>query len=128
MKLLLDTQILIWADEQPQRIPGHLRAVLQPGLNQWVLSIASVWELQIKTQIGKLHLQNPLPLLLASQQQTNRLQLLPIQLPNVLALENLPFHHKDPFDRLLIAQAIAENLTLVSVDPVFSAYSVNLLN
>ena len=64
---------------------------------------------------------------IADEQRTNRLQILPVNLSHALYLENLPLHHKDPFDRLLISQAIVENLTLVSADPKFSAYQVNLL-
>lgn len=92
-----------------------------------IVSVASIWELQIKLQLGKLSLNLPLEQLLASQQQTNDVAILPIELPHVLALQNLPTHHKDPFDRLLIAQAIVEQATLLSGDRAFAAYPVQVL-
>lgn len=90
--------------------------------NLWFLSLVSVWEMQIKRQLGKLSLNLPLPELIASQQQTNSLQLLPIELNHIFTLENLPQFHRDPFDRLLIAQAITEQIPLLSIDTVFDHY------
>jgi len=83
--------------------------------------------MQIKIRLGKLKLSLPLKELVGSQQETNDLKILPVALTHVLALDALPFHHKDPFDRLLIAQSIEENATLVSADSQFSAYLVKLL-
>jgi PIN domain nuclease of toxin-antitoxin system len=128
MKLLLDTHIFIWADDEPERIPAALMTYLADEANELWLSLVSAWEMQIKRQLGKLHLQLSLAETTASHQQTNGLRLLPITAEHVYALDNLPLHHKDPFDRLLIAQAIAEDLTLVSVDPAFAAYSIKLLS
>jgi PIN domain nuclease of toxin-antitoxin system len=95
--------------------------------NTLFLSIASIWEIQIKIQIGKFNFKDSFADVIAKQQKSNGLQILPINLSHVLELENLPFHHKDPFDRLLIAQANVEKMSLISSDPKFSAYSVNLL-
>lgn len=92
-----------------------------------LLSVASVWEMQIKLQLGKLHLRLPLAEVVAEQQQTNDIQVLPVALGHVLALQGLPTHHKDPFDRLLIAQANAEEAVLISHDPVFVHYRVKVL-
>jgi len=100
---------------------------LEDEANELLLSVASVWEMQIKIQLGKLKLSLPLKELVKNQQETNDLTVSPVALPHVLALDALPFHHKDPFDRLLIAQSIAEGLTIVTADSQFSAYSVNLL-
>jgi len=83
--------------------------------------------MQIKMQLGKLKLSLPLKELLTNQQDTNDLMILNVALTHVLTLDALPFHHKDPFDRLLIAQSIEEGLTIVSADSKFSAYSVKLL-
>ena len=83
--------------------------------------------MQIKAQLGKLRLNLPLQELVNSQIETNGLKIFHVELAHVLALDALPFHHKDPFDRLLIAQAIQEDATLVSADQTFSAYSVKLL-
>ena len=83
--------------------------------------------MQIKIQLGRLKLSLPLKDLVKTQQETNDLTISPVALTHVLALDALPFHHKDPFDRLLIAQSIEEDLTLVSADLQFSAYAVKLL-
>ena len=95
--------------------------------NSLVVSVVSVWEMQIKQQLGKLKLRLPLAQLIAEQRTDNGLEILSVTLPHVLALENLPLHHRDPFDRLLIAQANAENIALLSVDAIFKHYEVNLL-
>ena len=83
--------------------------------------------MQIKIQLGKLRLSLPLKELLKNQQETNDLTVSPVILTHVLALDALPFHHKDPFDRLLLAQSIEEDLTIVTADSQFSAYPVKLL-
>jgi PIN domain nuclease of toxin-antitoxin system len=92
-----------------------------------MISVASIWEMQIKLQLGRLRLTLPLRNLIESQQQANNLQVLPIELSHVLALDNLPLHHRDPFDRLLIAQSNVEDVPLVSMDRAFSEYQVKLL-
>lgn len=102
-------------------------ALLQEPSNTLILSVTSVWEMQIKLQLGKLTLCLPLAEIIASQQQTNSMILLPITLFHTLALEGLPLHHKDPFDRMLIARAIAEDAVLVSCDPIFAKYPVQLV-
>ena len=95
--------------------------------NTWILSIASVWEMQIKLQLGKLNLNSTLPNLIDNQQRVNNLQILPIDLTHIYALNNLPSHHKDPFDRLLIAQAMVEQMPIVSIDEVFDNYPIQRL-
>jgi PIN domain nuclease of toxin-antitoxin system len=92
-----------------------------------LLSVASAWEMQIKLQLGKLDLRLPLAEVIASQQQSNDIQVLSVALGHVLALQDLPAHHKDPFDRLLIAQANVEEAVLISHDPVFAQYAVKVL-
>lgn len=127
MKLLLDTHIFIWSDGEPERIPQSQLSAMEDETNDLILSVASVWEMQIKIQIGKLNLRMPLQEIIDGYRSVNSLQLLPIEYKHVLILNQLPLHHKDPFDRLIIAQAIAEDFTLVSADPKFSAYAVKLL-
>lgn len=95
--------------------------------NDLYLSVASIWEMQIKLQIGKLILQLPLPQIIADQQQVNGLRLLPINPSHIYNLDQLPFHHKDPFDRLLISQAITEGISLLSNDTKFASYAVNVI-
>ena len=127
MKLLLDTHIFIWWADQPERLSPAMLSALEDEANELVLSVASVWEMQIKSQLGKLKMSSPLKDVLEKQQETNDLVIYPITLTHVLALDALPLHHKDPFDRLLIAQSIEEELTIVTADSQFSAYSVKLL-
>ena len=127
MKLLLDTHIFIWWVDQPERLSPSALSALQDEANELLLSVASVWEMQLKVQLGKLKLSLPLKEIVKNQQEANDLTVSPVALTHVLALDALPFHHKDPFDRLLIAQSIEEELTIVTADSKFSAYSVKLL-
>ena len=127
MKLLLDTHIFIWWADQPEKLSPAALSALEDRGNELLLSVASVWEMQIKTQLGKLKLSLPLKELLKNQQETNDITVSPVTLTHVLALDALPFHHKDPFDRLLIAQSIEEELVIVTADSQFSAYPVKLL-
>ena len=127
MKLLLDTHIFIWWADQPERLSSAALSALEDQTNDLLLSVVSVWEMQIKIQLGKLKLSLPLKELVNNQQETNDLTVLPLALAHVLTLDALPFHHKDPFDRLLIAQSIEEAFTIVTADSQFSAYSVKLL-
>jgi PIN domain nuclease of toxin-antitoxin system len=124
MKLLLDTHAFIWWDSDPGKLSAKaLAALLDPANDVW-LSVASVWEMVIKVQLGKLALR--LPLGDVTQQQANGLQVLPVALAHALAVEALPAIHKDPFDRVLVAQANAEGAELVSADPVVRHYPVRV--
>jgi PIN domain nuclease of toxin-antitoxin system len=127
MRLLLDTHIFIWWADQPEKLSPAALSALEDEANELLLSVASVWEMQIKIQLGKLKLSLPLKELVNNQQETNDLTVSPIALEHVLALDALPSHHRDPFDRLLIAQSITEDLTIITADSQFSAYSVKLL-
>ena len=127
MRILLDTHIFIWWDSDPEQLSSTARAFCDDSANALVLSVVSVWEMQIKQQLGKLKLRLPLTELIEGQQQTNGIEVLPVTLNHVLALENLPLHHKDPFDRLLIAQALVEDMSLLSADPAFGKYNIKLL-
>jgi PIN domain nuclease of toxin-antitoxin system len=127
MRLLLDTHAFIWWADEPEKLSPAALSALEDEGNILVLSVASVWEMQIKADLGKLSLSLPLKELIESQRTANGLQLLPVELAHVLALDSLPPHHKDPFDRLLIAQSVEEGATLVSADSKLSAYQVTLL-
>jgi len=98
----------------------------QDRQNVLLLSVVSIWEMQIKLQLGKLRLALPLKEIIETQQQTNSIEILPVTLAHVLALENLPAYHKDPFDRLLVAQAMVEGAVLVSGDPNIAKYGVQV--
>ena len=132
MKLLLDTHTFIWWDSAPHRLTPRVLDICQDPENVLLLSVASVWEMQIKLQLGKLKLGlsfacNTKPELISSQQRINNFDILTVKLEHVLALDKLLPHHKDPFDRLLIAQADVENAFIVSQDPVFAQYPVKLI-
>ncbi len=127
MKLLLDTHAFIWWDNEPAKLSPRVLALCQDRANTVLLSVASVWEMQIKFQLGKLKLSLPLAEMIASQKRINNIRMLPIILAHVLALQDLPTHHKDPFDRLLIAQANVEGAIFVSGDSILAKYPVKLL-
>lgn len=127
MRLLLDTHVFIWWDSEPVKLSPRVLAMCQDRENTLLLSVVSAWEIQVKLQLGRLKLHMPLADLIEGQQETNALQVLPIRLDHVLALDALPAHHKDPFDRLLLAQSTVEDVVLVSKDSVFTNYSVNVI-
>lgn len=127
MKLLLDTHTFIWWDSNPAQLSSQVLELCQNQDNVLLLSIVSVWEMQIKSQLGKLQLDLPLAELVKNQQRINDMQLLPTNLEHVLELDKLPLHHKDPFDRMLIAQAQTEQAVLLSKDSAFSAYPVEVI-
>ncbi len=127
MKLLLDTHTFIWWDSDPAKLPPHVLALCQDRDNTVLLSVVSVWEMQIKSQLGRLTFHRSLTEIVTSQQQSNRIQILPVTLAHVLALDTLPLHHKDPFDRLLISQASLEGAILLSKDVIFTDYAVKVM-
>ena len=127
MKILLDTHAFIWWDSEPEKLSAQVLQICQEANNHLLLSVVSVWEMQIKLQLNKLTLSLPLAQLIESQQEKNQLIILPITLPHVLAVQNLPFHHTDPFDRLLIAQAIVEGISVLSHDPQIHKYAVQCI-
>lgn len=125
MKLLLDTHTFIWMDSEPDKLPPRIRELCQDTENALLVSVASIWEIQIKSQLGKLKLKTPLPDIIR-QQKENGIEILPIEPSHIFALETLPNHHKDPFDRLLVAQTIVEGAVLVSADPLIKQYPVSV--
>jgi PIN domain nuclease of toxin-antitoxin system len=124
MNLLLDTHTFIWCSIQSNKLSQPVSDLVVDQESSLFLSLVSVWEIQIKTQLGKLAFELPLTELITSQQETNHLQLLPIQLNHSLALEALPNHHRDPSDRLLVAQAMIEQMPILSADTILDAYPV----
>jgi len=126
MKLLLDTHTFIWWDSNPAQLSTAVLAALRDSANTVLLSVVSVWEIIIKAQLGKLR--HGLPIAdLVMRQQANGLELLPVSVEHVFAVEGLPLIHNDPFDRLLISQAIVEGAELVSKDQAFSCYPVRVM-
>jgi PIN domain nuclease of toxin-antitoxin system len=127
MRLLLDTHIFIWFVMNPGQLSSEALAAIQNAENQIFLSLASAWEMSIKSGLGKLQLTQPIEVFFQDQAQRNRFEILPITLKHIAAVETLPQLHGDLFDRLLIAQSISEGLRLISADHAFSLYPVNLL-
>ena len=127
MNLLLDTHVFIWWSGISINLPKGIIREIRSKENTIILSVVSIWEIQIKLQLEKLRLNVSLKTLLETQQEKNDLQILKVDLSHVLELDNLPFYHKDPFDRLIVAQAKVEDLSLVSGDKIFLKYPVNVL-
>jgi len=124
---LLDTSVLIWWLAEPSRLSATAsHCIADPG-NQICCSVVNLWEIQIKVKLGKLDLELPLPEIHRWIVDQEGWLLLPVHWPHIRRLDQLPVPHKDPFDRLLIAQAVEENLTLVSVDPLMRDYPVAVL-
>jgi PIN domain nuclease of toxin-antitoxin system len=126
MNILLDTHAFLWLRNAPYKIPDKVLNAYHNIDNNVFLSMASIWEMQIKQQLGKLELKLPLNKLIEEQIVNNGLQVLPIETYHIFALSELPLHHKDPFDRLILVQSQMENLSLSSADTVFSNYEINL--
>jgi PIN domain nuclease of toxin-antitoxin system len=124
---LLDTHVFIWADSEPEALSTRARSIFGDPSSELWLSVASVWEMQIKRQLGRLKTDSSIAHMVEAQVRVNRLRLLDVRLPHVLRLDKLPPIHKDPFDRMLVAQAMAEELTFVSHDPVVRKYPVKVL-
>lgn len=126
-RILLDTHSFLWfITADPKLSPTAQRAIAL-GNNEPLLSMASVWEIAIKVSLGRLPLPEPIETLIPEQLRTNRIALLPIELSHTSQVARLPLHHRDPFDRLLIAQALTEGLPIVSIDPAFDHYPIERL-
>jgi len=126
MKLLLDTHTFLWFIADNPRLSGKARELLEED-NELLLSTASLWEVAIKFSLGKLTLAAPYKKFMAEQLENNSITMLSITMGHLDAVASLPFHHRDPFDRLLIAQAIVEAIPIVSVDLAFDAYPIGRL-
>lgn len=127
MKLLLDTHTFLWLVEGSPKLSSAARAAIVDPLNDLFLSVASVWEMAIKIGNRKLTLSDPLDAYVAKWTATYQLDLLPIQLPHTLKVLDLPDHHRDPFDRILIAQALIDGMTVVTSDAKFTPYGVPII-
>jgi PIN domain nuclease of toxin-antitoxin system len=127
MRLLLDTHTFLWFITADPKLSSTAERAIRNGGNQPLLSIASVWEIAIKVGIGRLPIPQPLRTFIPEQLRSNRIGLLPIELRHTFEFAELPLHHRDPFDRLLIAQAISEDVPLVSADDAFNTYPVQRL-
>jgi PIN domain nuclease of toxin-antitoxin system len=127
MRVLIDTHVFIWWTGDASQLSPLTHNILTDPETEPILSIVSIWEMQIKVSLGKLSLQTALPDLVNDEVRHNRIKLLPIALTHIYAVGDLPLHHKDPFDRLLIAQSMMEEIAIVSIDEKFDAYGVDRL-
>jgi PIN domain nuclease of toxin-antitoxin system len=127
MKYLLDTHTFVWLDSASVNLSSKVHSIIADSNNMLLLSLTSIWEMQIKLQTGKLRLRASLPEIIKDQQQKNRIEILPTTLDHILYLSNLPDHHREPFDRMLIAQANIEQIPILSRDSQFAAYPVTVI-
>jgi len=128
MRLLLDTNIFLWIFLSPSRVSADVKALVKDSQNEIFLSAASSWEIAIKYGIKKLLLPEPPGIYVPDRMKRGNFKRLEITHEGALAVANLPQIHKDPFDRLLIAQALVEDLTLLSSDIIFAQYSVKFID
>jgi PIN domain nuclease of toxin-antitoxin system len=127
MRVLLDTHVLIWLVEGDKNLSTVARSAIEDENNSLYLSIVSLWEITIKLSLGKLNLQLSVDEMVEFFLIPGGIEILQIETHHLSILRDLPLHHRDPFDRLLIAQAEAEEMTLVSADGIFEMYKVKLL-
>lgn len=124
MRLLLDTHVFLWWVDDDPKLSNRVRDLIADTDNTKFVSAVSAWELTIKTGLGKIRLDQPVSTFFSTFTAENYFEVLPIQLAHIYYTEHLPPHHKDPFDRLLIAQAKAERLHIISADATFDAYEI----
>lgn len=127
MKLLLDTHAFLWWVEGTPALGRRARAAVANPDNEVFISIASCWELAIELSLGKLRLTRRLDRFIPEQLTLNGFSLFAVELRHVVGVADLPFHHRDPFDRLLVAQALQDQLAIVSADRVFRRYGVTVI-
>ncbi|EIC21011.1 type II toxin-antitoxin system VapC family toxin [Thiorhodovibrio frisius] len=127
MKFLLDTHAFIWLNSSPEKLSARVRGHCEQGTDRFYLSLVSPWEMQIKRQLGKLSYDPINDQLVRANLDRNNINLLPISLVHVEQLAQLPMHHRDPFDRMLVAQAQIEGMTLITADTALAPYDVAIL-
>jgi PIN domain nuclease of toxin-antitoxin system len=121
---LLDTHTFLWAVLNDQRLSDAAREVWTTEGDELYLSVASVWEVAIKVSLGKLSIDRPLEQYFREELNDNGVQLLPLRIRDAAKVVDLPFHHRDPFDRLIIAQALEDGIPIISVDSMLDSYGV----
>ncbi len=126
MKILLDTNALLWIIENNANLTQRVRKIVADDTHSIFISVVSLWEIAIKMSIGKLELAHTLDEIIEKIGDHNAV-ILPIGLDAIRKIRTLSFHHRDPFDRLIIAQAQAQNLTIITSDAVFKSYEVKVL-
>jgi PIN domain nuclease of toxin-antitoxin system len=127
MRVLVDTHTFLWALLKDHRLSTRAKQVLISGENELVFSLVSLWEIAVKMKIGKLNTVGSSVTYIRDEMAEYGMELLPIRYEHILELERLPLHHSEPFDRLLIAQAVAESLPILTHDEKFPLYPVKLI-
>jgi PIN domain nuclease of toxin-antitoxin system len=126
MNYLLDTHAFIWLSNEPDTLSKQAKEIIENKENKLLLSMASLWEMQIKTQLGKLELKPDMKHFVERELMQNEITILGIELSHIWEMNSLPFHHKDPFDRAIIAQARVEMLTILGKDEKIQMYDVKM--
>lgn len=124
MKIILDTHTFLWFINDSPELSNSAAELIESDVDLWI-SIASLWEISIKVNLNKLDLPDDFEKFIPHQIAINNIEILPANLQHLIVLTKLPLHHRDPFDRLLIAQAIAEEVPIISIDKKFDLYEVN---
>lgn len=127
MNLLLDTHTFVWWRDNPDKLSAKVYDAISSSDNEIFISTVVVWEIQIKLAINKIKLKLSLERTIEAEQNANGFRILPVKLDHALHIDRLPLIHKDPFDRMLIAQAMVEDMTIISSDKVLADYDVKLL-
>jgi PIN domain nuclease of toxin-antitoxin system len=125
--LLLDTHTILWFVWDDPRLSHYAKSLVEDAGNRKLVSVAACWEIAIKVGLGKLDLGESCGVFLPREIARNNFEVLPINLEHAMAVEGLELHHRDPFDRLLVAQTIVEHISLVSSDTVFDGYGITRL-
>ena len=123
MKLLLDTHVAIWLSNKPEKLSGKVKALLLDNENTLYISVVSAWKVAIKASIGKLPEFDGGVKEFLTEMEENPVVLLPVEKQHVVTVETLPFHHRDPFDRLLVAVAKTEGMTILTADENIYKYN-----
>ncbi|HEY6319306.1 MAG TPA: type II toxin-antitoxin system VapC family toxin [Acidimicrobiia bacterium] len=127
MTYLLDTQVWLWMQAAPRRLVPAVRELIEDVTTTLLLSAASSWEIAIKYSLGRLPIPEPPEQYVPDRMRTSGVLALPIEHPHALRVSALERHHRDPFDRLLVAQSQVEGVALVTADPIFERYDVDLV-
>ena len=127
MKALLDTHAFLWWITDNPMLSSHVCKIISDGRNELFFSAASGWEIAIKAQLGRIKIPDKPEIFISEQMIANAIQSLPIQISHAFHVYNLPSHHRDPFDRMLIAQAQLEGLPILTNDPQISRYPVKVI-
>lgn len=125
MNLLLDTHAFLWFIAGDSRLSVRAKQEIENSENLKLISVASLWEIGIKISLNRLTLEQPFEELIPKQMEINGFELLHVQISHIAKVASLPFHHRDPFDRMLIGQCVADELPIVSSDPTFDSYSID---